>query len=113
MARRDRLPGWDEMTPGGQLMEAGSAASYVTGTWRTQYPEFIEANCTHCLLCWMYCPDNSIIVEDGRVTGIDYVHCKGCGLCAEVCPTKPKAIEMHAGTEPEAVPEQTGEEVPA
>jgi pyruvate ferredoxin oxidoreductase delta subunit len=26
--------------------------------------------------------------------GIDYHHCKGCGICVEVCPTKPKSLVM-------------------
>ena len=39
------------------------------------------------------CPDSSIPVDaDGKRTDFDYDHCKGCGICAEVCPFK--AIEM-------------------
>ena len=26
--------------------------------------------------------------------GIDYDHCKGCGVCVEVCPTNPKSLLM-------------------
>ena len=33
----------------------------------------------------MYCPDASIEVKDGQMTGIDYEHCKGCGVCAREC----------------------------
>jgi pyruvate ferredoxin oxidoreductase delta subunit len=53
-----------------------------------------KSKCTSCLLCWIYCPDNSVIVIDGTVEGFDYEHCKGCGICAEVCPDRNKAIEM-------------------
>ena len=31
------------------------------------------------------CPDSSILVQDGKMTGIDYDHCKGCGICVHEC----------------------------
>jgi pyruvate ferredoxin oxidoreductase delta subunit len=31
-------------------------------------------------------------VKDEKMTGIDFEHCKGCGICAKECPFK--AIEM-------------------
>ena len=35
------------------------------------------------------------MIKDGKVCGMDLVHCKGCGICASICPVKPKkAIEM-------------------
>jgi len=43
-------------------------------------------------LCWIYCPDSSIIVEEAKIKGFDYNHCKGCGICSTQCPVD--AIEM-------------------
>jgi len=51
-----------------------------------------KTKCTKCLLCWLYCPDAVIVrAKDGSVS-INYDYCKGCGICAEVCPAK--AITM-------------------
>jgi pyruvate ferredoxin oxidoreductase delta subunit len=33
----------------------------------------------------VYCPDVSIITEDKVMVGIDYDHCKGCGVCVNEC----------------------------
>jgi pyruvate ferredoxin oxidoreductase delta subunit len=42
----------------------------------------------------VWCPDTSIISRDKQMLGIDYDHCKGCGVCVEVCPTNPKSLLM-------------------
>ena len=86
--------GWKELPLGGVITEAGNAASYETGSWRTFRPVKDDEKCTHCLRCWIFCPDSAIIVEDGEVVGIDLEHCKGCGICEQVCPPKIHAIEM-------------------
>jgi len=39
-------------------------------------------------MCWLYCPDSSVIVSDEKMKEFDYDHCKGCGICAKVCPVK-------------------------
>ena len=46
------------------------------------------------MTCWILCPDDSILVEDGKVVGIDYDYCKGCGICAAECPPKVQAFDM-------------------
>lgn len=85
---------WKDLPHAGVILEAGNAEEYLTGDWRTFKPVWDEEKCIHCLFCWIYCPDSSILVEDGKVVGIDYEHCKGCGICAEVCPPRAKAITM-------------------
>ena len=85
--------GWREL-PIGLVLGAATCLNFETGDWRSEKPVWDAEKCTHCLICWVFCPDSSIIVEDGKVHGIDYKYCKGCGICAEECPPKIKAITM-------------------
>jgi pyruvate ferredoxin oxidoreductase delta subunit len=93
----NELRNWQDLPIGGLIIDAGNAAEYDTGDWRAFRPVFNAEGCTHCMFCWLYCPDASVIVEDGRMVGIDYKHCKGCGICAEVCPSE--CISMHLESE--------------
>jgi pyruvate ferredoxin oxidoreductase delta subunit len=87
------LRAWREMPIGGLILEAGNAAEYATGNWRAFRPVRGEAGCSNCLLCWLYCPDSSVLVnaEQGTMVGFDLDHCKGCGICAAVCPVNTRA----------------------
>ncbi|MFW6137562.1 MAG: 4Fe-4S dicluster-binding protein [Spirochaetota bacterium] len=78
--------GWKQIPIGGVIDRAGSARDYKTGDWRTFAPRVDLEKCRHCLQCWVFCPDGSVNVEDGKMTGFDYDYCKGCGICASVCP---------------------------
>lgn len=84
----DNFTSWksEEFPPGAVCIDAGNSKEYITGGWRAERPVWDEEACKNCLFCWVYCPDSSIIVEDGKMTGIDYDHCKGCGVCAHECP---------------------------
>ena len=95
-----KLKGWKDVPRGGMIVKAGCAEDYETGSWRTFKPLYNEENCIQCLRCWIYCPDSAILIEDGKVVGMDLVHCKGCGICAHECPAKPVAITMERETEP-------------
>lgn len=85
-------PGWKELEEGGKILEAGNSAQHKTGDWRTFRPVLTENSCVHCLICWIYCPEGCIQVEEGKRSAINLDYCKGCGICAKACPTK--AIEM-------------------
>ena len=78
--------------PGATIPEAGNSALYETGGWRTYVPVIDSEKCSGCMLCYFYCPDASIMVENGKAVGVDLAHCKGCGICARECPTE--CIEM-------------------
>lgn len=78
--------GWRQITPAGLVFEAGNSVEYDTGSWRSSRPIIDLENCTHCMFCWVFCPDFAIEVKDSKVVGIDLKHCKGCGICAKECP---------------------------
>ena len=87
-------PGYKELPLGALILEAGNSEKYETGGWRTFIPVHDDEKCIHCLLCWILCPDGAIEVKDEKFVGFNLKHCKGCGICAEECPPKIKAITM-------------------
>ncbi len=49
-------------------------------------------NCLACDNCWIFCPDSAVLksteqARDGSHYLFDYDFCKGCGICAQECPT--------------------------
>jgi len=64
-----------------------------TGSWRTQgRPEYLHKNCIACRMCVMICPEGCVSGKEKNTFAVDFNYCKGCGLCAEICPKKD--IEM-------------------
>jgi len=86
------LKGWKQLPLGGLILDAGNSEEYETGSWRSSRPIIDMDRCSHCLFCWLFCPEGAIQVKDGKLAGIDLDHCKGCGICAHECPRK--AITM-------------------
>ena len=53
---------------------------------------FSCGNCLACDNCWTLCPDVAVLktrelASDGSHYVFDYGYCKGCGLCAQECPS--------------------------
>ena len=109
----EKKVGWDEVTQGVALNSFNGTtegAAFLTqeqrdysefnsytatvASWRIVKPVFNRDLCIDCQNCWIWCPDTSIISRDKQMLGIDYDHCKGCGICVEVCPTNPKSLLM-------------------
>jgi pyruvate ferredoxin oxidoreductase delta subunit len=86
--------GWRDIPIGGMILEAGNSIEYKTGGWRAFRPIFGEAACVDCMICWLFCPDSSILVDadNEKMTGFYLDFCKGCGICAEQCPVNQKVI---------------------
>jgi pyruvate ferredoxin oxidoreductase delta subunit len=83
--------GWREIAPAGVCSK--SSTLFLTGDWKTYKPIRDESKCTICLTCVLFCPDGAIHwhPEKGDIQ-FDFDYCKGCGICANECPTK--AITM-------------------
>ncbi|MCL2818241.1 MAG: 4Fe-4S binding protein [Actinomycetia bacterium] len=66
-------------------LEAGNSRDYITGGWRSERPVWNKEKCQHCMMCWVICPDAAIQVKNEKMVGIDFNHCKGCGICIGEC----------------------------
>ncbi len=87
--------GWKEIPEGGLIVEPHTSLENKTGTWRSFKPVWDPDKCIHCMFCVFYCPDSAIPItkdEKPKRLDTDLNYCKGCGICANVCPTN--AIEM-------------------
>jgi len=43
-------------------------------------------SCSACGMCWFFCPDVAVVIDRDRPeVSFNLEHCKGCGLCADVC----------------------------
>ncbi len=82
-----------DMIIGGRVNTPGNAEDFKTGDWRSLVPVVDMEKCIDCLTCWIYCPDDCILIKDNKMTGIKLSHCKGCGICVNVCPKKAISLQ--------------------
>jgi pyruvate ferredoxin oxidoreductase gamma subunit len=61
-----------------------------TGSWSLERP-VLTAACTACAVCALFCPEGAIARSDGSMA-IDYLYCKGCGICRAVCPVRDAVV---------------------
>lgn len=80
-----------KITIGAVIKEPGSTIKNKTGGWRTMLPVKDPKKCIECGFCWMFCPDMSY--NEKLKSNPDYDFCKGCGICAQVCPTNAIVME--------------------
>ena len=59
--------------------------------WRYQKPIVKVSKCCHCGTCYLFCP-TGCIASHGTGFVADLEYCKGCGICARVCPVN--AVRM-------------------
>ena len=74
-------------TPSGEKIGPGAAISRITGTWSHEKAYVDPEKCIQCLQCLFHCPEGTIH-RDGEKVQVIKKYCKGCGVCAAVCPVK-------------------------
>ena len=98
------LPAWDEMPIGASLRRTAQAEEEVgpattwqhhTGRWKWSTPLYKKEKCIKCLRCWWSCPDAAIVRLDDDHMRWELDYCKGCGICADICPVN--EIDMMEG----------------
>jgi len=64
-----------------------------TGSWRQFRPVLEPDKCNRCWLCFVWCPEAAITLDENEFPKVDYDVCKGCLLCAHECPTMAFRVE--------------------
>ncbi|HZD42174.1 MAG TPA: 2-oxoacid:acceptor oxidoreductase family protein [Terriglobales bacterium] len=72
---------------GATIRHRASSVLRATASWRMERPEIELAKCKRCFLCYLYCPEAAMGLDQQNYPHIDYDHCKGCLICYEECPT--------------------------
>lgn len=110
--------GYDTAPVGGINTRPGSTVSNDLSPSREGFiPLFLPEKCINCGLCDSTCPDMVFQFMPGSYRGtecmvncgLDYLHCKGCLRCVEVCPTGAlvKAQERDYPVKPHFLPDQS------
>ena len=85
-------PTWKDISLGGVVSDAGNAAEYKTGDWKSERRVLNTERCIKCGLCYIFCPEGCIGPDERGFFEADPYYCKGCGICARECWTQ--AITM-------------------
>jgi len=75
------------------VLEGGNSRFKKTGSWRLATPVIDYSKCTRCMVCYVYCPDACITVDEKLTPFIDHDNCKGCLICYVECPIKAIKLE--------------------
>lgn len=70
----------------GVVVEPGTTRQDKKTGWRIYRPRHKQEDCIGCRECERLCPDGAVYRIDRRKFDADMDACKGCGICAEMCP---------------------------
>jgi pyruvate ferredoxin oxidoreductase delta subunit len=82
------------------ISKPGSSRKNKTGSWRIEMrPKFLEKDCIGCKQCLLICPEGCIGEVANKKYTCDLLYCKGCGLCAQICPKKDVVMEKEGSAQ--------------
>lgn len=70
----------------GVVVQPGTTRDVKMTGWRIYRPLFEQKDCIGCQACHRSCPDGAVYQIEKRKFDSDMDACKGCGVCANLCP---------------------------
>lgn len=70
----------------GAVVQPGTTRDQKKTGWRIYRPSFKQKDCIGCHACELLCPEGAVYQIDKKKFNSDMDACKGCGICAEMCP---------------------------
>jgi pyruvate ferredoxin oxidoreductase delta subunit len=86
----------------GVVVQPGTTRDQKKTGWRIYRPRFLQENCIGDRACELCCPDGAVYRIEKRKYDVDLDACKGCGICAEMCPVEDIVMEHEEEPEHEA-----------
>lgn len=72
-----------------------TSTDFLTGDWKTFMPVVDSDKCVACLICVMLCPEGAARWNSSlEKVEFNLNFCKGCGICANECPTKTVTMKI-------------------